>query len=94
MDSAAYNSIEWTLPPEADTSKISTSFEILDNEYRNTLMFTPLSGRDSGVYVCYANISGEFVTGSYNQTAITLSVESEPTNMIVVLLIFHNNYKW
>ena len=81
MDSAVVISSEWTLPADPDTARAFYFTERVSKiEHRNTLTFAPLSSRDSGVYVCHANVSGgsEFVTGTaHSQATHTLSVESE-----------------
>ena len=81
MDSDVIISIEWTLPADPDTDRVSYFIERVSNtEHHNTLTFAPLSSSDSGVYVCHANVSGdsEFVTGTaHSQATHTLSVESE-----------------
>ena len=81
MDSAVVISSEWTLPADHDAARVSYFTETVSNtEHHNTLTFAPLSSRDSGVYVCRANVSGdsEFVTGTaHSQATHTMSVESE-----------------
>ena len=81
MDSAVVISSEWTLPADHDTARVSYFTKTVSNtEHHNTLTFAPLNSRDSGVYVCHANVSGdsEFVTGTgHSQATHTLSVESK-----------------